>query len=229
MLTIRTAILLAVSAIVAVQGYEKTPMGTTCAKRVLEIKKEKECIQACAELGYQYLGSWDTAGDFPACTFTEGLNKVCHFNTNKNPGRTDVNTKYSAICKECKDKKPEKTCQNAGILKNKCQNTKWARRNCMATCAICDPNAIIDDGKKFEKSAQGSLCNPQNNELATEGDCITACAELGIQYSGSWDGPNDFPKCVYTEGLNKVCHFNTSPNPGRTDINPKYTAICKKP
>merc|ERR1712126_661132 len=117
MLTIRTAILLAVSAIVAVQGYEKTPMGTTCAKRVLEIKKEKKCIQACAELGYQYLGSWDEAGDFPACTFTEGLNKVCHFNTNKNPGRTDVNPKYSAICKECKDKKPEKTCQNAGILK----------------------------------------------------------------------------------------------------------------
>merc|ERR1712212_274006 len=117
MLTFRLTILLAVSAIVAVQGYEKTKMGTTCAKRVLEIKKEKECIQACAELEYQYLGPWDGRDDFPACTFTEGLNKVCHFNTNKNPGRTNVNPKYSAICKECKDKKPEKTCQKTGIVK----------------------------------------------------------------------------------------------------------------
>ena len=76
MLTFRLTILLAVFVIIAVQGYEKTKMGTTCAKRVLEIKKEKECIQACTDLGYQYLGPWDGPDDFPACTFTEGLNKV---------------------------------------------------------------------------------------------------------------------------------------------------------
>ena len=228
MLTYRVSILLAVSAIVLVEGYKKTKMGTICAKRVLEIKNANECRQACAKLGYRYLGSWNGPGDFPACTFTEGLNKVCHFNTNKNPGRNKPNPLYSAICKECKDTMPEKTCQEEGVKQNKCPDKKWARKNCMATCAICDANAIIDDGKKFEKAAKGSLCNPQTNELAKEGDCITACAELGFQYLGSWNGPGDFPKCLYTEGFNKVCHFNTSPSPGRTKPNPQYAAICKK-
>merc|ERR1712212_650757 len=39
---------------------------------------------------------------------------------------------------------------------------------------------------------------------------------MGIEYLGSWDGPGEIPKCTYTEGLNRVCHFNTSPNPSRT-------------
>ena len=45
---------------------------------------------------------------------------------------------------------------------------------------------------------------------------------------GPWNGPGDFPKCTFTEGGNRVCHFNTSPIPGRTNVNPTYAAICKK-
>ena len=65
-------------------------------------------------------------------------------------------------------------------------------------------------------------------ELQTEQECINACSELGYQYLGSWNGPGDFPKCTFTEGGNRVCHFNTSPVPGRTNVNSEYAAICKK-
>jgi len=51
---IRFCTLLAFAAFVAVEGYQKSAMGTTCSKRALEIKKESECIQACAALGIQY-------------------------------------------------------------------------------------------------------------------------------------------------------------------------------
>ena len=77
------------------------------------------------------------------------------------------------------------------------------------------------------KSPIGTLCNTQNSEIQTEQECIAACRKLGITYLGPWNGPGDFPKCTFTEGLNRVCHFNTSPIPGRTNVNPKYAAICK--
>ena len=74
----------------------------------------------------------------------------------------------------------------------------------------------------------GTLCNTKNSELQIEQECIAACKELGITYLGPWNGPGEFPKCQFTEGLNRVCHFNTSPIPGRTNVNPKFAAICKK-
>ena len=79
----------------------------------------------------------------------------------------------------------------------------------------------------FQKSAVGTLCQPQNLELQTEQDCRTACSKLGYPYRGSWNGPGDFPKCVFTERVNRVCHFNTSSQPGRTNVNGKYAAICR--
>ena len=79
----------------------------------------------------------------------------------------------------------------------------------------------------YEKSTIGYLCKDQKSEIQNEQECIVACRTFGYPYLGSWNGPGDFPKCTFTEGLNKVCHFNTSPNPGRFNVNPKYAAICK--
>ena len=115
---------MALSAFVAVKGYQKSAMGSSCSKRALEIKKESECKQACTELGITYLSPWDGPGDFPGCTYTEGLNKVCHFNTNKNPGRSNLNPNYSAICKDCEDVKSAKQCDKQGKTKSKCDNKK---------------------------------------------------------------------------------------------------------
>ena len=230
MMTIRVIILLAIAAFATVESqYGKTKMGTLCEKRFLEIRKEKHCIEACAALGYQYLGSWDGPGDFPRCTFTEGLNKVCHFNTNKNPDRTDVNPKYSAICHDCADQKSAAKCAAENVAGGKCDKNNWVRRKCIVTCGMCDPATLNNNNAVlFEKTTMGTLCNPVAQELATEAECITACGQLGFPYLGSWNGPGDFPKCVYTEGLNKVCHFNTSPSPGRVNVNSKYSAICTK-
>ena len=84
------------------------------------------------------------------------------------------------------------------------------------------------DEDRFEKSSMGTLCNSKNIELQTEDECKIACAELGFSYKGSFNGPGDFPKCQYTEGGNRGCYFNTSPSPGRSDVNSKYSAICAK-
>ena len=82
--------------------------------------------------------------------------------------------------------------------------------------------------KRFQKSPMGSLCQSQDLELETEQECKEACLKLGYPYLGSWNDPGDFPKCTFTEGLNKVCHFNESPSPERIKVNPKYAAICKQ-
>ena len=81
----------------------------------------------------------------------------------------------------------------------------------------------------------GTLCNTKNSELQIEQECIATCRELGITYLGQWNGPGDFPNCTFTEGLkvvcrvrHRVCPFNTSPIPGRTNVNPTYATICKK-
>ena len=86
-------------------------------------------------------------------------------------------------------------------------------------------NSVEDH--KFLKSPMGTLCNTRKWELQTEQECIAACRELDITYLGPWNGPDDFPKCTFTEGLDRACYFNTSPTPGRTNVNPKYAAICK--
>ena len=54
-----------------------------------------------------------------------------------------------------------------------------------------------------------------------------ASAKLGLIWHRAWNGPDEFPGCLYAEdGRNKV-YFNVSPNPRRTNLNPEYAAICK--
>jgi len=215
---------------VGVEGYKKSSMGKLCDDQALEIQTEQECINACAAMGITYLGSWNGPGDFPKCTYTEGLNRVCHFNTSPAPGRSSVNSQYSAICLECADTHAGGTARcEARKAKGDCGVKKSIIEGCELTCGVCTADSLnVVAGPAFQKSAKGTTCNQQNLELQTEQECINACNELGYPYLGSWNGPGDFPKCTFTEGLNRVCHFNTSPSPGRTNVNSQYAAICKK-
>ena len=217
--------------LVGVEGYKKSNMGSLCSEQAYEIQTEQECISACKSMGITYLGSWSGPGDFPKCTYTEGGNRVCHFNTSPSPGRTNPNSQYSAICLECADTHPKGTerCLKR-MVKGECATKKGIQEKCALTCGICaadNANIVVPPQGGFQKSAKGTLCNPQTLELQTELECINACKELGYPYLGSWNGPGDFPKCTFTEGGNRVCHFNTSPAPGRTNVNSQYAAICK--
>ena len=93
---------------------------------------------------------------------------------------------------------------------------------------LCNLGGKEISNERFLKTKIGTLCNPQSSELQTEQDCKDACGEFGYPYKGSWDEEGGFPKCQFTEGVNRVCHFNTNPNPDRTREYPKYAAICKK-
>jgi len=79
-----------------------------------------------------------------------------------------------------------------------------------------------------KKIQRGTLCSATGSkEITSENECKAAAKELGLVWAGSWNGPNDFPGCLYAEdGRNKV-YFNTSPNPRRTNLNPNYAAICE--
>merc|ERR1712126_721131 len=156
-------------------------------------------------MGINYLGSWNGPGEMPKCTYTEGLNRVCHFNTSPSPSRTNVRKEYSAICLECADTHPGGTerCL-ARMAKGDCANKKAIQEKCALTCGICtadNANIVVPPQDAYQLSAMGQFCNPQTLELQTE------------------------PKCTVVLGGNKACHFNTSPV-ARTP-NKDYAAVCK--
>ena len=117
--------------LVGVEGYKKSNMGSLCSEQAYEIQTEQECISACKSMGITYLGSWNGPGDFPKCTYTEGGNRVCHFNTSPSPGRSNPNSQYSAICLECADthRKGAATCEKRKA-KGKCATKKRVQRKC---------------------------------------------------------------------------------------------------
>jgi len=225
------ALIMCLLALVGVEGYKKSNMGSACSEQAYDIQTEQECISACQSMGIEYLGSWDGPGEIPKCTYTEGLNRVCHFNTSPNPSRTAIRKEYSAICLECADTHPGGTerCLKR-MAKGDCANRKAIQEKCALTCGICaadNANIVVPPQAAYQLSVMGQLCNPQTLELQTERECINACNELGYQYLGSWNGPNDFPKCTVVLGGNKACHFNTSPVPDRVNPNKNYAAVCK--
>ena len=80
----------------------------------------------------------------------------------------------------------------------------------------------------YEKIQPGTLCaNEAMDEIRSEDECKEAAHRLGLQWAQSWSGANDFPACLSVKvGRNKV-YFNTSPNPARTNLNHKSSAICR--
>ena len=65
-----------------------------------EIESADECKAAAAKLGLTWTGAGSWNGDFPACFHAEDERNTVYFNTNQNPGRTNLNQEYAAICKE---------------------------------------------------------------------------------------------------------------------------------
>ena len=79
----------------------------------------------------------------------------------------------------------------------------------------------------YEQKEAGHLCSAIDNEIQTAAECMKAAERLGLQWDSAWTGPNDFPKCLYVDAGRNGVYFNLSPNPKRSNPNPKYSAICK--
>ena len=70
-----------------------------CDDQGNEIDTWSECQNAASSLGIQWGEAYVEDNDFPKCFYAQdGRNKV-YFNGSPNPGRINVNSDYSAICK----------------------------------------------------------------------------------------------------------------------------------
>ena len=80
----------------------------------------------------------------------------------------------------------------------------------------------------MQKIRPAKLCSDEGlEEINSESDCQIAAETLGLKWGNSWNGTNDFPKCLHAEDDRKKVYFNTSPKPARSDLNSTYAAICK--
>ena len=80
----------------------------------------------------------------------------------------------------------------------------------------------------YEKTQVGFPCDKEQYEIKSEEECKRAGANLGFTFGAGYNGPNDFPACLYADDGRNLVYYNRSPNPKRTDFNPKYSAICMK-
>lgn len=64
-------------------------------------------------------------------------------------------------------------------------------------------------------------------EITSGAKCRQAASKLGLTWAYSFNGLHDFPGCFHTEDDRNKVYYNLSPNPGRTNLNPNYAAICK--
>ena len=71
------------------------------------------------------------------------------------------------------------------------------------------------------------MCGGILNEIRTEEECQKEAKKLGIMWDSAWNGPNDFPSCLYAQDSRNRVYFNLSQIPGRTNVNSEYSAICK--
>ena len=57
----------------------------------------------------------------------------------------------------------------------------------------------------YHKMNDGELCSESYLPIVTESDCEAASQELGLIFAHSWDGPGDFPGCLFAnDGRNMV-------------------------
>ena len=79
----------------------------------------------------------------------------------------------------------------------------------------------------YKTAAKGSMCSELSDEINSETECKNAATKLGLKWGLAWNGPNDFPACLYAQDGRNLVYFNSSPNPGRENVNSTYAAICK--
>ena len=82
------------------------------------------------------------------------------------------------------------------------------------------------DSHNYQETQKGTMCGDLI-EIKTEAECKKAATKLGIRWASAWNGPNDFPSCLHAQDGRNTAYFNLSPTPGRTNLNKKYSAICK--
>ena len=63
--------------------------------------------------------------------------------------------------------------------------------------------------------------------MVSEEECKEAASILGLQWAYAYDGPDDFPRCLYADDCRNEVYFNFNANPARFNLNPTYAAICK--
>ena len=89
-----------------------------------------------------------------------------------------------------------------------------------------NPSLWILGGISYEITRLGFLCSNVRHEIKSEAECKNAAAILGLKWAHVWNGPKDFPGCLYAQDWRNKVFFNLSPNPGRVNVSPKYSAIC---
>ena len=88
---------------------------------------------------------------------------------------------------------------------------------------------IVQENGLIHKIQLGTLCSTKSfNEIESADKCKAAATKLGLKWEGTWSGKGDFPACFHAEDGRNTVFFNTNQNPGRTNLNQRYAAICKK-
>ena len=88
-------------------------------------------------------------------------------------------------------------------------------------CMFCFSDAA------YKMMGFGFLCSDKTYEL-NEQECRQAGESLGLPWGGTWTGKDQFPACLYVGDETHAVYFNLSPKPRRTNVNPKWAAICKE-
>ena len=82
--------------------------------------------------------------------------------------------------------------------------------------------------KEYVKLVNGQVCQPASTSITSEKDCTAAANSLGLNWGNSWNGPNDFPGCLFADDGRSKVYFNLSPSPATSNLNTKYAGICMK-
>ena len=81
----------------------------------------------------------------------------------------------------------------------------------------------------IHKIQLGTLCSAEDfDEIESADECQAAGTKLGLKWKGAGSWTGDFPACFHAEDGRNTVYFNSDQNPGRTNLNQKYAAICKK-
>ena len=80
--------------------YEKLALGSLCYDVKHEVKSSQECELAGESLGLRWGEAWNGTSDFPSCLHAEDGRNLVYFNLSPNPGRTNVTSKFAAICRK---------------------------------------------------------------------------------------------------------------------------------
>jgi hypothetical protein len=77
----------------------------------------------------------------------------------------------------------------------------------------------------YRKMNKGQLCSGSFLPVVTESDCKAASQKLGLTFKGRTNQKKIGLDCL---SANNKVYFNTNPNPSKTKIDSKLSAICRR-